>query len=191
MPSSPPLRIEDRSSFFGAAEPDIKGDALLDPAASAAVPLRADGADEAEPRSRRPRRHPHREPAQACRRRRPNAAALTVRKRRFRTQNEQVRAGVASGDACRGRGTRRGHDFVLVAIAHRLLRSDDRIRLPQRRADVSMRRVADRDREAARRARSGASKCLRKTAERIGFGSHGRTMRARLPVTHRAVDRGR
>ena len=48
----PALCTEDRSSFFGAAEADIKGDPLLDPAPGAAVPLRTDRADEAQPGNR-------------------------------------------------------------------------------------------------------------------------------------------
>ena len=101
MPSSAAVRIEHWSSFFGAAESDIKGDALLDAAAGAAVPLRADRIDEAEPRGRGP------VDIRAKRQRKRSRLGSRARrcrggKRRVRPQHQQVRAGIATGDACLG-----------------------------------------------------------------------------------------
>jgi hypothetical protein len=122
---------------------------LLEAPAGTAVPLRTHGADETEASSRGPgsvRTERQGETADSGR------PAWHGRRceRRVGSQNQQVGPGVAAGDAGSGSSTGGSHDLVLIAISDSLLGSDDRIGLPQQRADVSMRRVADRHCEAVR-----------------------------------------
>ena len=164
---------------------------MLDPPARAAVPLRTDRADEAKPR-----RRGSRAVRAQCKSKTPDSRGRARHgrggKRRVRPQHQQVRPWIATGDPRLGRRARRCHDFVLVAIAYDLLGRNDRVGLPQRRADVSMGGVAHRYARPCAAATCASMACERwvRGLASIDIRAPNNARDARRALTHQAVDRG-